>query len=121
MTSSSADPGRATATVEDAPGAPPHRPADVRGSAVRLGAAVLLAAGALLGACTTATDATSALYTDTETAVTTVRTAADFDAPRTPPAPPPAATPTATPTATTAPEPAPPRDDLRGAREGRGR
>jgi hypothetical protein len=122
MTSSSADPGPATVRRRAAADGP-HRgdAVDARGRLLRLVAAALVAAGALLGASATTPGSTSAVFTDTETVVTTVRTVPDFDAPRTPPAPVPTATPTATPTSTTAPEPASPREDLPAPRDGRGR
>ncbi|MFS0701583.1 hypothetical protein AB6N24_16550 [Cellulomonas sp. 179-A 4D5 NHS] len=129
MTSSSADPGPATVGRRTTDVTPrPGDAVDARGRVLRLVAAALVAAGALLGASATAPGSTSAVFTDTETVVTTVRTVPDFDAPRTPPAPVLTATPTATPTATTAPAPASSRDDLgehreqpRAPREGRGR
>jgi hypothetical protein len=93
---------------------------DARSRALRLAAAALVGTGALLGAANAGPDATSAVFTDTETLVTTVRTVPDFDAPRPAPAPP-ATSATATPTATVAPAAPPAREDLRAPREGRGR
>jgi len=139
MTSSSADAVPATvaravpaiAARRSADDPPHHADAvDARGRLLRLVAAALVAAGALLGASATSPGSTSAVFTDTETVVTTVRTVPDFGAPRTAPdvtAPRPVgaltSTPPATPPATATPTPtAPePRDDPRAPREGRGR
>ncbi|MGW6130359.1 hypothetical protein ACWFNE_10065 [Cellulomonas sp. NPDC055163] len=121
MTSSSADPRPATVAHPPA-GDPPHHgdAVDARGRVLRLVVAALVTAGALLGVPATAPGSTSAVFTDTETVVATVRTVPDFDAPRTPPAPVTTATPTPTPTSTPAPDPAS-REDLRAPRDGRGR
>ncbi|GEA87925.1 hypothetical protein [Cellulomonas cellasea] len=112
MTCSSAEPRPGTAAA-------------ARGRTLRLVAAALVAAGGLLGASATAPDATSAVFTDTETLVATVRTVPDFSAPAVPEltAPRPVAALLSTPAATATPTPAPPepRDDPRAPREGRGR
>lgn len=93
--------------------------ADARSRALRLVAVSLVVAGALLGVRATSPGATSAVFTDTETTVTTVRTAVDFDAPRSVPAPTPSATPAPTPTPTGLA--APSREAPRAPREDRSR
>lgn len=78
---------------------------DARSRALRLVAASLVVAGALLGVRATSPGATSAVFTDTETTVTTVRTAVDFDAPRSTPTPVPSTTVTPTPSPSATPGP----------------